>query len=245
MTENKVAKLGIEPRTFWLYPRCSNQLSYPALVQLMRLMHMLTLTVHSTLLGLTLSSALDDMEMYNQHLPLIRVSGLNPNTSGFTNSQKSLPSCNASAKSLPSCNASAKYPNCVNPSIICDPSYLLLPCLSSISYILLNSSCSSWALHCAPKLVIFPKHLVQAVHSGQYLIKVVLIGHCPCSSSFIETSEPQISGFQETQISRSFFHSFALDPRITFPIAAGMGIPQPLVNESNTASHELSPNTNK
>ncbi|KAJ4498398.1 hypothetical protein C8R41DRAFT_818976 [Lentinula lateritia] len=37
MTENKVAKLGIEPRTFWLYSRCSNQLSYPALVQLMRI----------------------------------------------------------------------------------------------------------------------------------------------------------------------------------------------------------------
>ena len=84
MTENKVTRLGIEPRTFWLYSRCSNQLSYPTLVQLMRLMHMVTLTVQSTLLGLTLSSALDDMDMYNQHLPLIRVSGLelviNPNT---------------------------------------------------------------------------------------------------------------------------------------------------------------------
>ncbi|KAH7875738.1 uncharacterized protein C8R40DRAFT_1170343 [Lentinula edodes] len=60
-----------------------------------------------------------------------------------------------------------------------------------------------------------------------------------------QTSESQISGFQETQISRSFFHSFALDPCITFPIEAGMGIPQPLVNESNIASHELSPNANK
>ena len=27
----KVTRLGIEPRTFWTYTRCSNQLSYPAL----------------------------------------------------------------------------------------------------------------------------------------------------------------------------------------------------------------------
>ena len=27
----KVIRLGIEPRTFWTYTKCSNQLSYPAI----------------------------------------------------------------------------------------------------------------------------------------------------------------------------------------------------------------------
>ncbi|KAJ4494222.1 hypothetical protein C8R41DRAFT_919459 [Lentinula lateritia] len=66
MTENKVAKLGIEPRTFWLYPRCSNQLSYPALVQLMRTLHMVTVAIQSTLLKDLLSTfALVDGILHN------------------------------------------------------------------------------------------------------------------------------------------------------------------------------------
>ncbi|KAJ3807913.1 hypothetical protein F5876DRAFT_79246 [Lentinula aff. lateritia] len=55
MTENKVTRLGIEPRAFWLYPRCSNQLSH------------LTMGVEALLAGLPRSATRGDDSPDQQH----------------------------------------------------------------------------------------------------------------------------------------------------------------------------------